>query len=306
MVTGCAVFSCSTGVPLGWLPDPKAHRSAFGGYCPAPRLGRRDCERPARHTQVGHGRLLSQLHRKPPLGKKKTYKNRPPLGLSSINRCKHWYMETFFYQASGWLSASGQTLRDYLPSGSGICRVIDVQPQVYSTGFVSTNEGSFKASGVAANWYGTSSGVAFAETRPTGLPICEYSLLTQDIPVLNMCRLPRQFLDAIAADCDLASGRFVKSQFVMQCLEKSDAATGTSGVRFPSRRCDGDVVVVNPQLGGMAVLSTGQSMPTALPQLQPTGQNRVTAIPTVKKDESVRSTTSGCGACSVPSGVRLA
>jgi len=40
----------------------------------------------------------------------------------------------FNYRVSGWLNASGNSLVDYLPSGSGIYREVTVQPEKYYTG----------------------------------------------------------------------------------------------------------------------------------------------------------------------------
>src|ERR1041384_2236455 len=119
----------------------------------------------------------------------------------------------------GWLNASGNSLLDYLPSGSVICREVTVKPEDYCTGYVSTAGGSFKQPGQSGNWYGTSFHVADAEGRPTGLPIYEYSRLNQNTPVWNMHKLPEPFLAAIGADRNLESGQFDKYQFVVQCLQ---------------------------------------------------------------------------------------
>jgi len=132
---------------------------------------------------------------------------------------------------------------------------------------VSTGEGSFKASGISGNWYASDFGVALAEVRPSGLPIYEYSVLTHDVPVLNMHNLPHAYLDDIATDRDLESGKFAKSQFIMDCLSRSNAASGASGVYFPSRRSDGSIVLLNPTAVGVQIAFTGQFIPTGLPTM---------------------------------------
>src|SRR6266446_6335582 len=106
-------------------------------------------------------------------------------------------MENYNSQISGWLKTSGHSLLDTLPSGSGICRIVPVEPEKYWTGHVSTGQGSFKLGGDDGNWYGTSFGVSFVEVKPTGFQIYEYSRLCEDTPVLNMNRLPQPFLAAI-------------------------------------------------------------------------------------------------------------
>jgi hypothetical protein len=79
-------------------------------------------------------------------------------------------MENYYSQISGWLNASGNCLLDVLPAYSGLCRMVSVEPEKYWTGYVSTKEGSFKHSGDAANWYGTSFGVPLAEVKPQEVP----------------------------------------------------------------------------------------------------------------------------------------
>lgn len=166
---------------------------------------------------------------------------------------------------SGWLNASGNSLVDYLPSGSGICREVTVHPEEYYTGYVSTGEGSFKQSGQSGNWYGTSFTVAHAEVRPTGMPIYEYSRLNQNTPVWNMYNLPEPFLAAVHSDRDLGSGQFAKSQFIAACLQALDVEKRVSGVYFPSRRADGGAVILNPQAVSTTIQFTGQYLPTASP-----------------------------------------
>ena len=170
-------------------------------------------------------------------------------------------MQEYTHQISGWLKASGNILLDNLPSGSGIYRVVDVEPQKYWTGYVSTAEGSFKLPNESGNWYGTTFGVSEAETRPKGTPIYEYSRLMQDTPVWNMHKLPEPFLTAIYNDRDLASGKYQKSQFVIECLQTADSASSVSGIYFPSRRTDGGAIVLNPQAVRIEVIYTGQTPP---------------------------------------------
>ena len=173
-------------------------------------------------------------------------------------------MEDYIHQISGWLKASGNSLLDYLPAGTSICREVTVEPEKYWTGYVSTAGGSYKHPGQSGNWYGTSFGVADAEVQPTGTPIYEYSRLNQDTPVWNMYKLPEPFLAAIAVDANIQSGKFAKSQFVMECLQSLDAASGVSGVYFPSRRADGGVIILNPQAVSIEIVYTGQMPPSRL------------------------------------------
>ena len=81
--------------------------------------------------------------------------------------------------------ASGNSLVDYLPSGNPMCRVVPVEPQNYFTGYVSTEQGSFKLPGESGNWYGDTFKVAIAEKKPTGAAIYEWSKLSQNTPVWN-------------------------------------------------------------------------------------------------------------------------
>lgn len=170
-------------------------------------------------------------------------------------------MDNYFDLVSGWVKASGNSLLDTLPSGSGICRVVSVVPTNYWTGYVSTAGGSFKSQGESGNWYGTSFGVALAERPPSGPTIYEYSCLGQDTPVWNMNKLPEEFREAIYADRELATGQYLKSQFVVECLNTLGLAGNASGIFFPSRRADGGVVVLNQQLVKLQIISTGQSTP---------------------------------------------
>ncbi len=150
---------------------------------------------------------------------------------------------------------------DTLPQGSGICRVVPIEPEKYSTGYVSTAGGSFKLSGQSGNWYGTSFGVSEAEVRPTGSATYEYSLLRQDTTVWNMHKLPEPFLSAIHSDRDLKSGKFLKSQFVVECLQTMSAVSGASGIYFPSRQTEGGVLILDPQRVSLEIIYTGQAPP---------------------------------------------
>jgi hypothetical protein len=171
-------------------------------------------------------------------------------------------MEDYIQQVSGWLKASGNSLVDYLPAGSGICREVAVEPAKYWTGYVSTAEGSFKIPGESGNWYGTSFLVSDAENPATGTKFHEYSRLNQDTPVWNMYKLPEPFLAAIVADANIQSGKFAKSQFVVECLQILNGASGVSGVYFPSRRIDGGVIVLNPQAVSTTIVYIGQALPS--------------------------------------------
>jgi len=170
-------------------------------------------------------------------------------------------MDNYINHVSGWLKVSGNSLLDSLPSGSGICRVVPVEPAQYWTGYVSTAGGSFKLQGESRNWYGTSFGVSVAERPSSGATIYEYSRLNQDTPVWNMNNLPEEFLAAIHADRDLTTGQYLKSQFVVECLQALDMAGNASGIYFPSRRANGGAVILNPQLVSLQIISTGKSPP---------------------------------------------
>src|SRR5438105_2207229 len=111
-------------------------------------------------------------------------------------------MTQYYAQISGWLLASGNSLLDFLPSGTPLYRVVPVEPESYWTGYVSTSGGSFKLQGDSGNFYGTCCGVADAE-RPAKRPIYECSVLGQDTPLWNMNKLPDVFLTAIHEDRDL-------------------------------------------------------------------------------------------------------
>jgi hypothetical protein len=169
-------------------------------------------------------------------------------------------MDNYINHISGWLKVSGNSLLDSLPSGSGICRVVPVEPAQYWTGYVSTAGGSFKPQGESGNWYGTSFGISVAERPPSGPTIYECSRLNQDTPVWNMNRLPEEFLAAIHEDRNLTTGQYMKSQFVVECLQSLGMAGNASGIYFPSRRAEGGVVILNPQLVSLQIISTGDSL----------------------------------------------
>ncbi len=169
-------------------------------------------------------------------------------------------MKDYFNYASGWLKASGNSLVDYIPSGSGLCRVVPVEPAQYWTGYVSTAGGSFKPQAESGNWYGTSPDVSVAEKHPAGPTVYEYSRLNQDTPIWNMNKLPEEILAAIYEDRELTTGQFLKSQFVVECLQSLGMAGNASGIYFPSRRAEGGVVILNPQLVNLQIISTGQSL----------------------------------------------
>jgi len=169
-------------------------------------------------------------------------------------------MNDYFNYTSGWLKASGNSLLDHLPLGSGLCRAVPVEPAQYWTGYVSTAGGSFKPQAESGNWYGTSFDVSVAEKRPAGPTIYEFSRFRQDTPVWNMNKLPKEILTAIQEDRDLATGQYLKSQFVVECLQALGITGNASGIYFPSRRADGGVVILNPQLVSLKIISTGQAL----------------------------------------------
>jgi hypothetical protein len=170
-------------------------------------------------------------------------------------------MENYNSQIKDWLKASGNVLFDTLPSGSGICRMVPIEPEQYWTGHVSAGQGSFKGLGDYGNWYGTSFDVCLAEVKPTGVPIYEYSKLCGDTPIWNMYRLPEPFLISIYNDRTLPSGQFCKSQFVVECLQDLNLSNNASGIYFPSRQEPGGVVVLNPHAVCIEILYTGQTPP---------------------------------------------
>jgi hypothetical protein len=171
-------------------------------------------------------------------------------------------MNNYIYEVSGWLKASGNKLLDFLPSGSSLYRVAPVELQHYSTGYVSVAGGSFKSSGESGNWYGTSFDVSIAEKRPSGPTVYEHSCLCQDTPIWNMNKLPEQFLTAIHEDRNLVTGQFLKSQYITECLQTLDVTGNASGIYFPSRRTNGGVIIFNPQLVNLQIVSTGQQLPS--------------------------------------------
>ena len=129
------------------------------------------------------------------------------------------------------------------------------------TNYVSTAGGSFKPPGESGNWYGTDFGVSTAEIQPMGTRIYEYSKLRQDTPVWNMNKLPERFQTAIHNDRNLLVGRYFKSQFIVECLHALDMMNNASGIFFPSRRADGNAVILNSRVIGIEIIFTGQSLP---------------------------------------------
>lgn len=169
--------------------------------------------------------------------------------------------QTFTNILDPWMKTGAHQLLDSLPSGSGMCRLVDVPVARYQTGHVSCNEGSFKPSGDAGNWNGTDFPTAFSESKPTGAPIYEVTKLLQDTPVLNMYNLPVELRAAIHADRDLVSGRFSKSHIVMEVAAKYLAPTAYSGVFWPSRRGDGGVILYDPRKLPVEFCYTGTCLP---------------------------------------------
>lgn len=55
-------------------------------------------------------------------------------------------------------------------------------------------------------------------------------------------------------------GQYLKSQFVVGCLQSLGMAGNASGIYFPSRIADSGVVILNPQLVRLQIISTGQSL----------------------------------------------
>jgi hypothetical protein len=60
--------------------------------------------------------------------------------------------QVFALQLDSWMRTGAYQLIDNLPSGSGMCRLVDQPESKYTTGFVSLGAGSFKPSGIGANW----------------------------------------------------------------------------------------------------------------------------------------------------------
>lgn len=77
-----------------------------------------------------------------------------------------------------------------------------------------------------------------------------------------MNKLPLEIHEAIYADRDLATGQYLKSQFVIECLNSLGNFGNASGIYFPSRRTDGNVLVFNPHIVEWLFIFTGQSLPS--------------------------------------------
>ncbi|MDQ6631837.1 MAG: hypothetical protein M3Y82_08765, partial [Verrucomicrobiota bacterium] len=90
--------------------------------------------------------------------------------------------------------------------------------------------------------------------------VYEYSRLNQDTPICNMNKLPEEILAAIYEDRELITGQFLKSQFVVECLQSLGMLGNASGSYFSSRRTEGGVVILNPQLVSLQIIFTGQSL----------------------------------------------
>ncbi len=161
-----------------------------------------------------------------------------------------------------WLATGAASLIDTLPKGSGIYRLVPVEPTAYSFAYLSTQAGSFKKLGDSGNWYSQNFTISAAEKRSPGSAIYELSRLSQDTPVANMWRLPQTFLDAIYQDKDLPRLlKFDKSHIVVDGLAKFLPSGTVSGCYFPSRRESGGCLVINPSGVSIGVLYTGSTPP---------------------------------------------
>ena len=164
-----------------------------------------------------------------------------------------------------WLSTGAAALIQTLPSGSGICRLVNVPADKSSIAYVSTKPGSFKMSGDKGNWYTQNFKIAASEVHQSGECVYEVSRLSQDTPVANMHRLPQPFLDAIYEDRDLPLVSYDKSHIVLSGLGQFLSTNAVSGAYFPSRREDGGCLVINPSGVSIDILYTGvQPPPNAL------------------------------------------
>ncbi|MFN3243845.1 MAG: hypothetical protein ACE37K_20220 [Planctomycetota bacterium] len=160
-----------------------------------------------------------------------------------------------------WLPSNHTKLLGELPAHSGLYRIVDVAADTYRTGYVSTNPGSYKTGAESGNWYGTDFLVAEAEVRPTVLPVFEVSCLLQGTPVLDMHGLPQDLADALYEDRDLPSGSYTKSQIVREEVSELVSPDSYSGIYFPSRRCEGGVILYNPAQVPSKVIYTGKEPP---------------------------------------------
>jgi len=160
-----------------------------------------------------------------------------------------------------FLETSGSVLCGQLTAPSGLFRIAGVPISQYSSGFVSTNPGSFKSADVYGNWYADSWELAEKEARVKGERTYEYAEITETIPVLDMNCLPDIYRDAILQDRDCPCGCYEKSHIVLALFDTLHPNVPVSGVVFPSRRGDGQVFVYNPAQVHTNVLYSGQTPP---------------------------------------------
>jgi hypothetical protein len=165
-----------------------------------------------------------------------------------------------------WMATGSKQLVTYIPSGSGVYRLVDVPPEQYQTGFTSTAVGSFKNLCESGNWGGSDINTCFAEAGPTGIPIYEVTQFTQDTPVLTAFNLPEVAQRAIYEDRFLPSPEKFDKSLIVLALASTFLPVGSySGVFFPSRRNPvGGVLVYNPNTLPFAnIIYTGQNPPPA-------------------------------------------
>ena len=172
-----------------------------------------------------------------------------------------------------WVPENCSGLLGKIPAGSGVCRIVNVPPEQYSPGYVSTNPGSYKQGSESGNWHGTSFLVAEAE-RPPSKPIFEVSCVTQDTPVLDMHLLPQELTDAVYGDGQLPSGSYEKSRIVLEEVANWLPPESHSGVYFPSRRADGGVFLFDPAQVPSRLVYSGQ-VECQLPKLNVVGSTPI-------------------------------
>lgn len=170
---------------------------------------------------------------------------------------------TFSGIAGDWMPTGATQLKTILPSGSGICRSVDVPPQSYETGFVGTGVGSFKQALESGIWGGTDWATCLDERPPTGIPIYEVTRFDADMPAINGFNLPQELIDAIYADKDLPGPeKFNKSLIIADYAKRFLPAEYTDKVYFPSRRHPGGgVLMFNPKTTPTTAIYTGQLPP---------------------------------------------
>ena len=169
--------------------------------------------------------------------------------------------QEFEAQFDQWASTGCTQLLSNIPSGSGICRTLDVEPKKYSVAYVSTNPGSFKKSNESGNWYAPYFDLAKIEGRITDDCIYEYSRVGQDTPVIDGHKMPQVFIDAIYQDRELPTGLYDKSQIVIDIIRKYLPQTQWSGAYFPSRRGDGGIFMTDRNQVPMDTIYTGSRPP---------------------------------------------